>query len=341
MSEKIKSKTKKNLPAVISTPSLPVSQSPLQSYLREINRYPLLTPEEEYDLAVQHFEQGDRDAAQRLITSNLRLVVKIANEFRAGSTSVLDLIQEGNYGLMQAVKKFDPSKGIKLSTYAAWWIRAYILKFLMDAKSQVRLATTAAQRKLFYNLRKETDKLLQQYDTADTKLLAEAMNVREKDVVDMQLRLQGGDVSLDAPINEEGTLRSETMNFTDEAHSAEDQLADGELLEIFEDQLLAFKKTIKGRDLDIFNDRMLAEKPVTLQELGDRYGITRERARQIESRIMKALKVFVRNQKSLRELMDDEPEKDDPKIKAKKTKDAVKGKDQTEVEDETPETIDI
>lgn len=303
-----KSKTKNNLPAVVSTTSLPASQSPLQAYLREINRYPLLTPEEEYDLAVQQFDHNDRDAAQRLITSNLRLVVKIANEFRSGSTSVLDLIQEGNYGLMQAVKKFNPYKNVKLSSYAAWWIRAYILKFLMDARSQVRIATTAAQRKLFYNLRRETEKLLRQYDTADPKLLAEAMNVREKDVLDMQQRLQGGDVSLDAPINEEGTLRSETMGLTDDHASVEEQLAQGELLDIFEDQLIAFKATLKGRDLDIFNDRMLAEKPLTLQELGDRYNITRERARQIEARIMKALKQFVSNQKSLKELMDQSAE---------------------------------
>lgn len=312
MSDKIKSK---HLPAVVKAPGLPTSQSPLQAYLREINRYPLLTPEEEYELAVQQYDQNDRDAAQRLITSNLRLVVKIANEFRTGSTSVLDLIQEGNYGLMQAVKKFNPYKKVKLSSYAAWWIRAYILKFLMDARSQVRIATTAAQRKLFYNLRRETDKLLRQYDSADPKLLAEAMNVREKDVVDMQLRLQGGDVSLDAPINEEGTLRSETMGLTDDARSVESQLAEGELLDIFEDQLIAFKATLKGRDLDIFNDRMLAEKPLTLQEIGDRYQVTRERARQIEARIMKALKQFVSNQKGIKELLDDQENTSDKKTK--------------------------
>lgn len=318
MSDKLKSK---NLPAVVKAPSLPTSQSPLQAYLREINRYPLLTPEEEYELAVKQYDQNDRDAAQRLITSNLRLVVKIANEFRTGSTSVLDLIQEGNYGLMQAVKKFNPYKKVKLSSYAAWWIRAYILKFLMDARSQVRIATTAAQRKLFYNLRRETDKLLRQYDSADPKLLAEAMNVREKDVIDMQLRLQGGDVSLDAPINEEGTLRGETMGLTDESSSVESQLADGELLDIFEDQLIAFKATLKGRDLDIFNDRMLAEKPLTLQEIGDRYQVTRERARQIEARIMKALKQFVSNQKGLKELMDLQDQPSDKK--AKKTPEII------------------
>ncbi len=288
------------------TQSLPTSQSPLQAYLREISRYPLLTPEEEYELASKHFDDGDREAAQRLITSNLRLVVKIANEFRTGSGNILDLIQEGNYGLMQAVKKFDPSKGVKLSSYAAWWIRAFILKFLMDARSQVRIATTAAQRKLFYNLRKETDKLLRQYDEADPKLLAAAMNVSEKDVRDMQVRMSGGDVSLDAPINEEGTLRSETMSLSDSSMSADEVIADGEIMDIFEHQLVEFKNTLKGRDLDIFNDRMLSDSPLTLQEIGDRYKITRERARQIEARIMKQLKEFVRKEKSMRELIDDE-----------------------------------
>lgn len=301
MSDKRK---KSSLPAVVTGTTLPVSQSPLQAYLREINRYPLLSPEEEFDLAVSHFDKGDREAAQRLITSNLRLVVKIANEFRTGSTSVLDLIQEGNYGLMQAVKKFDPYKGVKLSSYAAWWIRAFILKFLMDARSQVRIATTAAQRKLFYNLRRETEKLLQTYDEATPKQLAESMNVREKDVIEMQSRLGGSDVSLDAPVNEEGTLRGETLGLRDEAESVEDQLAAGELMDIFEEQLTAFKTTLKGRDLDIFNDRMLSENPLTLQEIGDRYQITRERARQIEARIMKSLREFVRKQKSIKELMD-------------------------------------
>ncbi|MCX6125690.1 MAG: sigma-70 family RNA polymerase sigma factor, partial [Proteobacteria bacterium] len=235
----------------------------------------------------------------------LRLVVKIANEFRTGATTLLDLIQEGNYGLMQAVKKFDPYRGVKLSTYAAWWIKAFILKFLMDARSQVRIATTAAQRKLFYNLRRETEKLLQKYDEADPKLLALAMNVREKDVLDMQVRMQGADVSLDAPINEQGMLRGEALNLRDEGDSIEDQLAGGELMEIFEEQLSAFKGTLTGRDLDIFKDRMLAETPLTLQELGDRYKITRERARQIEARIMKSLREFVRKEKSIRELLEE------------------------------------
>ncbi|MEZ4744153.1 MAG: sigma-70 family RNA polymerase sigma factor [Bdellovibrionota bacterium] len=148
-----------------------VTLSPLQLYLQEIAKYPLLKPEEEYELAVKHFEDGDVHAAHRLITANLRLVVKIANDFRRAQFNLLDLIQEGNYGLMQAVKRYNPYKGVKLSSYSAWWIRAFILKYLMDNHGQVKIATTAAQRKLYYNLRKETERLLRQYEEVDPKLL--------------------------------------------------------------------------------------------------------------------------------------------------------------------------
>jgi RNA polymerase sigma-32 factor len=275
--------------------------------MREISRYPLLSPEEEYELAVAHFEHQSKDAAQRLITSNLRLVVKIANEFRNASVGPLDLIQEGNYGLMQAVKRYNPYKGVKLSSYAAWWIRAYILKHLMDTRGPVRIGTTAAQRKLFYNLRRETERLLKEYDTVDPKLLAQNLGVREKDVVAMQQRLSAHDVSLDAPIAD-GSDRThgEIIDLESVEKAADDQLADSEMLEIFEEHLMEFKKTLKGRDLDVFNDRLLSEKPLTLQEIGDRYGITRERARQIEARILKNLKEFVRKKGTLTELMDDE-----------------------------------
>src|SRR3989338_4852166 len=150
----------------------PAKISPLQLYLQEIAKYPLLSPEEELELARQHYEESDIKAAHRLITANLRFVVKIANEFRRAQVNVLDLIQEGNYGLMQAVKKFNPYKGVKLSSYAAWWIRAYILKYLMDNRSQVKIATTAAQRKLFYNLQKETDRLLNEDKEVNVKVIA-------------------------------------------------------------------------------------------------------------------------------------------------------------------------
>ncbi len=296
-----------NKSLILKTEQLPARSTPLQSYMREISRYPLLSPEEEYELAVAHFEHQSKDAAQRLITSNLRLVVKIANEFRNASVGPLDLIQEGNYGLMQAVKRYNPYKGVKLSSYAAWWIRAYILKHLMDTRGPVRIGTTAAQRKLFYNLRRETERLLKEYDTVDPKLLAQNLGVREKDVVAMQQRLSAHDVSLDAPIAD-GSDRThgEIIDLESVEKAADDQLADSEMLEIFEEHLMEFKKTLKGRDLDVFNDRLLSEKPLTLQEIGDRYGITRERARQIEARILKNLKEFVRKKGTLTELMDDE-----------------------------------
>ena len=273
--------------------ALPANVSPLQLYLQEVARHPLLEPEEEYDLAVRHFEDGDVHAAHRLITSNLRLVVKIANDFRRAQESTLDLIQEGNYGLMQAVKRYNPYKGVKLSSYAAWWIRAYILKYLMDNKSLVKMGTTTAQRKLFFNLRKEAEKLLAEYDRVDTKLLASNLNVREKDVVEMQQRLSGPDLSFDEPVSE-GSDVTRGSTYADPGESVEDILAKKEVQAIFKKHLDEFKKRITGRDLELFEDRLLSVQPMTLQEFGERHGISRERARQIEVRLMQKLKEFVR-----------------------------------------------
>ena len=273
--------------------ALPANVSPLQLYLQEVARHPLLEPEEEYDLAVRHFEDGDLRAAHRLITSNLRLVIKIANDFRRAQESTLDLIQEGNYGLMQAVKRYNPYKGVKLSSYAAWWIRAYILKYLMDNKSLVKMGTTTAQRKLFFNLRKEAEKLLAEYDRVDTKLLASNLNVREKDVVEMQQRLAGPDLSFDEPVSE-GSDVTRGSTYADPGESVEDILAKKEVQTIFKKHLDEFKKRITGRDLELFEDRLLSVQPMTLQEFGERHGISRERARQIEVRLMQKLKEFVR-----------------------------------------------
>jgi RNA polymerase sigma-32 factor len=281
-----------NLPSTPSPKQSLVRVSPLQLFLQEISKYPLLTPQEEYELAVQHFNDGNIGAAHRLVTSNLRLVVKIANEFRQAQVNLLDLIQEGNYGLMQAVKRFNPYKGVKLSSYAAWWIRAYILKYLMDNRSQVKIGTTAAQRKLYYNLKKETERLLSEYETVDPKLLADNLDVKEREVVEMQQRLSAPDLSIDAPINgNEGNSHGSLI--ADESASAEDVYATLEIKRIFEDHLAEFEKTISGRDLDIFRERLMNDEPKTLQEIGDQYGITRERARQIEQRIVNRLKDFV------------------------------------------------
>lgn len=273
--------------------TLPANLSPLQLYLQEVAKHPLLEPEEEFELAVRHFEDGDVRAAHRLITSNLRLVVKIANDFRRAQENMLDLIQEGNYGLMQAVKRYNPYKGVKLSSYAAWWIRAYILKFLMDNKSLVKIGTTAAQRKLFFNLRKEAEKLLAEYEKIDTKLLASNLNVREKDVIEMQQRLSGPDLSLDEPLSEDSDVTRGSM-VAAQGESVEDILARKEVQAIFKKHLEEFKGRLTGRDLELFEDRLLSVQPMTLQEFGDRYGISRERARQIEARVISKLKEFVR-----------------------------------------------
>ena len=278
----------------------PARISPLQLYLQEIAKYPLLAPEEELELAKSHFEENDIKAAHRLITSNLRLVVKIANEFRRAQANLLDLIQEGNYGLMQAVKRFNPYKGVKLSSYAAWWIRAYILKYLMDNRSQVKIATTAIQRKLFYNLQKETDRLIAEYETVDSKKLAKRLNVPERDVVEMQKRLLSSDLSLEAPINSaDGSVSYGDLLADHSSPSIEDALADRQVKLIFSQHLVEFKQRLKGRDLDIFELRLTSETPQTLQEIGSKFRITRERVRQIESRVVKKLREFVKEKGTL------------------------------------------
>ena len=281
------------LPAIRSSQQSPATISPLQLYLQQIAKYPLLEPEDEYELAVKQFEEGDVNAAHRLVTSNLRLVVKIANDFRQAQINLLDLIQEGNYGLMQAVKKFNPYKGVKLSSYAAWWIRAYILKHIMDNKSQVRIGTTADQRKLYYNLEKTARKLLQEYDEVDTKMIADILDVREKDVLEMQARLAAPDLSLDAPLGEDSDGPTRGAMLADDHEAADDMLMNEETRSIFAEHLAAFRKTLKGRDIDIFDARLVAESPLTLQEIGDKYGISRERARQLEARILEKLRTYV------------------------------------------------
>ncbi len=281
------------LPAIRSSQQSPATISPLQLDLQQIAKYPLLEPEDEYELAVKQFEEGDVNAAHRLVTSNLRLVVKIANDFRQAQINLLDLIQEGNYGLMQAVRKFNPYKGVKLSSYAAWWIRAYILKHIMDNKSQVRIGTTADQRKLYYNLEKTARKLLQEYDEVDTKMIAEILDVREKDVLEMQARLASPDLSLDAPLGDDSDGPTRGAMLADDHEATDDMLANEETRAIFTEHLAAFRKTLKGRDIDIFDARLVAETPLTLQEIGDKYGISRERARQLEARILEKLRAYV------------------------------------------------
>jgi RNA polymerase sigma-32 factor len=273
----------------------------LQRYMAEVARHPLLTREEEHDLAVKFRETQDPRIAYRLVTANLRLVVKIANEYRRAAFNLLDLIQEGNVGLMQAVQKYDPFRGVKLSSYAAWWIRAYILRFLMDNWRMVKLGTTQAQRKLFFNLRKEQEKLLNQGFEAAPKLLAERLEVTEQDVREMDQRLGNDEFSLDAPVaGADDARQTYADRIVETARPAEEQLADEELRRIFKEKLAEFGKTLTDpKDRFLFEHRLSlpdGEEPMTLQEVGNRFGFTRERARQLEARLTDRLRDHLRRE---------------------------------------------
>jgi RNA polymerase sigma-32 factor len=276
-------------------PAPPVPVDPLQRYLWEVRHYSLLTREEEEELAKRYHETGDPDAAARLVTSNLRLVVKVAMEHqRYWTRSLLDLIQEGNIGLLQAVKKFDPFRGIKFSYYASFWIKAYILKFIMDNWRLVKLGTTQAQRKLFYNLRKEKEKLKSLGITPEPKLLSNRLGVTEAEVVEMQQRLDGWELSLNAPVRESSDEPHQSF-LPDDQPSVEERLASDELKRLFHDRLQEFRQTLDDKEKDIFDKRLLAENPVTLNELGQAHGISRERVRQLQVRLMEKLREYMRD----------------------------------------------
>lgn len=272
-----------------------VRRDPLDAYMQEIRRYPLLSREEEHELAVKYFETGDVEIAKRLVTANLRLVVKIAHEYRRAYRNLLDLIQEGNIGLMQAVKKFDPYRGVKLSSYAAWWIRAYMLRFILNNWRLVKIGTTQAQRKLFFNLRKEKEKLERLGFQPEHKLLAERLEVSEEDVAEMERRLEQNEMSLDAPVSrdDEGSrTRMELLPGSSETRP--DVRAESEEFRaLLREKLEAFGRTLKGRDRTLFEKRWLTDNPLTLQELGDKFGISRERARQIEKRLLGKLRKYL------------------------------------------------
>lgn len=268
---------------------------PLRRYMEEVRRHPLLEPEEEIRLAVKLRDEGDLNAARTLVQANLRLVVKIAMEYRSMHTNLLDMIQEGNIGLMKAVSKFDPTKGAKLGYYASWWIRSYILKYLLDNFRLVKVGTTQAQKKLFYHLVREKERLEAQGLFAGPKLLAERLNVREKDVVEMEQRLssRGGEVSLDAPIGDPGgALHMDLLE--DDHEGADEALARDQLLAVIRDRLPEFQKQLNDKELKLLNERLLAEEPKTLQEVANQYGLTRERARQIEAKVIAKLRDFLK-----------------------------------------------
>jgi len=267
----------------------------LQAYMREVQRHPLLSADDEHKLAVQYQKTEDREVAARLVTANLRLVVKIAYEYRRAYRNMMDLVQEGNIGLMQAVKRYDPYRGVKLSSYAAWWIRAYMLRFILNNWRLVKVGTTQAQRKLFFNLNKEKARLTAMGIEPSHAEIAKRLNVAESEVTEMDRRLARADASLDATVNEADGRSTTRLELMPSSNATPDQIAEGsEFSELLRVQLDEFRKTLGGKDIDIFDKRVVADEPLTLQELGDQFGVSRERVRQLEARLMGKLRDHLR-----------------------------------------------
>ncbi len=269
---------------------------PLGAYLAEIRKHPLLTPEEERKLAIRYYDEGDADAAQRLVTANLRFVVKIAAEYSRFGSKMIDLIQEGNVGLMHAVKEFNPYKGVRLITYAVWWIRGYIREYLLKHYSIVKIGTTQSQKKLFYNLQEEIRKLEAAGQSATNELISERMGLPEKDVKLMKQRMSNKDVSLDAPLDNESQSRLLDLQTSDSDQSADELLGLKEQIEVLQSQIEDIRPSLNEKEEYILENRILADEAQTLQEIGNHFGISRERARQLEERIIKRLKeAFLKN----------------------------------------------
>jgi RNA polymerase sigma-32 factor len=268
----------------------PVVPNTLHNYLRGISQYKLLSRDEEQILFRRLNEQGDSKAVQKLVTSNLRLVVKIALDYRRmWMQNLLDLIQEGNIGLMKAVEKFDPDKKVKFSYYASFWIKAYIIKHLMDNFRLVKIGTTQAQRKLFFRLKKEKQKLRDEGIEPKAELISDRLGVSKKEVVEMDQRINGWDISLDAPLADDtDTARIDFLRTSSE--SLEDIISKKQFETILHQRVAEFRKEMNQRELDIFNQRIFAESPKTLAEIGKRYGISRERVRQIQKNIIAKMK---------------------------------------------------
>jgi len=275
---------------------------PLQRYLTEIRRFKLLSREEEHRLAVQYKEYGDFEAAYKLVTANLRLVVMIAREYQKAFKTLLDLIQEGNMGLMEAVKNFDPYRGVRFPSYAVWWIRAYMIRYIMNDWRMVKIGTTQAQRKLFFNLQKEKEKIEAEGLMPGPKLLAQRLQVKEDEVVEMEQRLASRDLSVDVPIGGDDDEATMLSFLPDNKQTPEEQFADAQYHELLHDKMEQFAKTLKDKELVIYRERLLNEEPATLREIGEKYGISRERVRQIEERVKKKLKTYLKGFKDMNEI---------------------------------------
>jgi RNA polymerase sigma-32 factor len=262
------------------------SHDSFRTYLYEISKTRVLTKEEEIETALRIKRHGDRAAEQKLVTGNLRLVVKIAMDYHRFHLNILDLIQEGNVGLLRAVRKYDPDRGTRFSTYASFWIRAYILKYLMDSWSIVKVGTKDSQRKLFFSLNKEKEKLERAGIAISSNLLAENLDVSIADIDDMEIRLTNGDVSLDEALYEGG---EELVDTIASGEDVEEVVSEKQRMEMLREKMAHFKKLLDEKERYILEHRIMAEDPVTLREIGERFNTSRESIRQLQAKISKNL----------------------------------------------------
>jgi RNA polymerase sigma-32 factor len=279
------------VPAVRTKGAL-VPRDPFYAYLQEVRKYPALTEEEEKELAIRYKETGDLESAYKLTTANLMLVIKIAMTFKREWQNLMDLIQEGNVGLMKAVKNFDPFRGVRLSAYATWWIKSYILKHILDNWRLVRVGTTNARRKLLFNLKKEKEKLEREGFDPTTKLLAERFGVEETEVIDVSASIGAMDVSIDTPAHPDSTM-TPAQTLSQGGKSVEENAELQQFRQILNENIENFKGGLNPNEIEILEKRILSEDPLSLQEIGDQRGVTREAVRQAEQRLLKKFKTYI------------------------------------------------
>ncbi len=279
------------VPAVRTKGAL-VPRDPFYAYLQEVRKYPALTEEEEKELAIRYKETGDLESAYKLTTANLMLVIKIAMTFKREWQNLMDLIQEGNVGLMKAVKNFDPFRGVRLSAYATWWIKSYILKHILDNWRLVRVGTTNVRRKLLFNLKKEKEKLEREGFDPTTKLLAERFGVEETEVIDVSASIGAMDVSIDTPAHPDSTM-TPAQTLSQGGKSVEENVELQQFRQILNENIENFKGGLNPNEIEILEKRILSEDPLSLQEIGDQRGVTREAVRQAEQRLLKKFKTYI------------------------------------------------
>ena len=280
------------VPAVRTAKGSLVPRDPFYAYLQEVRKYPALTEEEEKELAIRYKETGDLESAYKLTTANLMLVIKIAMTFKREWQNLMDLIQEGNVGLMKAVKNFDPFRGVRLSAYATWWIKSYILKHILDNWRLVRVGTTNARRKLLFNLKKEKEKLEREGFDPTTKLLAERFGVDETEVIEVSASIGAMDVSIDTPAHPDSTM-TPAQTLSQGGKSVEENVELQQFRQILNENIENFKGGLNPNEIEILEKRILSEDPLSLQEIGDRRGVTREAVRQAEQRLLKKFKTYI------------------------------------------------